>query len=326
MISEDRIRSLASHQGNPVVTSCFLDVDGRRHPRHLDYETQLEYLVRQGRERAATFGPEAVRAVEADLERITAWVRAGFDRSRVRGLAFFACSADGFFEVVEAPLPVRNEVVINHTAHIRQLEALLHENARLAVVLVDRQRARLFRFELGELTERTEVFDAIPRRQDQGSHPRPGDRGANVQRHSDEHAHRHLRHAAEVVFEELGATSSGTPRGPGGVDCLILGGPHQIVTEFEGMLHPYLRELVVARLAVMVTASPEEVRRAALEVEASVERQAGAALVARLRDGVGAGNGGVAGLEATLRALVERRVDVLLVSDGYETPGWRCRS
>jgi peptide subunit release factor 1 (eRF1) len=42
---------------------------------------------------------------------------------------------------------------------------------------------------------------------------------------------------------------------------------------------------------------------------------------------VGAGVGsGVAGLDAVLRALVEHRVDTLLVSDGFEVPGWRCRN
>jgi len=45
-----------------------------------------------------------------------------------------------------------------------------------------------------------------------------------------------------------------------------------------------------------------------------------------LRDAVGAGNGGTAGLEPVLAALVERRVDTLLVSDGFEAPGWRCGS
>ena len=32
----------------------------------------------------------------------------------------------------------------------------------------------------------------------------------------------------------------------------------------------------------------------------------------------------MAGLAPTLAALVERRVDTLLVSDGFEAPGWRC--
>jgi peptide chain release factor subunit 1 len=312
VISEEGIRTLAGYQGHPVVTSCYLDVDGRRFPRHIDYETQLDHLVRQAKERAAGLGAQAARSVEADLDRITSWVRGGFERSRVRGLAFFACSAQGFFEVVESPRPVRNEVVLTHSPHVRQLQSLLDEYERFAVVLVDRQRARLFRFELGELHEQTEVFDAVPRRHDQG-----GRSAKNIQRHTDELAHKHLKHAAEVAFEEV----QNRP-----VDHLILGGPQELVCEFEGLLHPYLRERVAARLSVMVTASPEEVCQAALGVEGEVERRREATLVSRLRDAVGSGNGGVAGLETTLRALVERRVDLLLVSEGFEAPGWRCPS
>ncbi len=48
--------------------------------------------------------------------------------------------------------------------------------------------------------------------------------------------------------------------------------------------------------------------------------------MAGLREAVGAGRRGVAGLDATLQALVERRVDVLLVSAAYATAGWRCQS
>jgi peptide subunit release factor 1 (eRF1) len=317
VISEDRIRALAGHCGSCVVTSCYLDVDGRRHPRHADYETLLEHLVREGREKAAGFGPEAARSVAADLDRITAWVRGGFDRSHVRGLAFFACSADGYFEVVESPVATRNDIVINHTPHVRPLEAILQAYERFAVLLVDRQRARLFRFELGELTEHTEVFDAVPRGGDQAGHPAQGSRGAHVQRHSEEVAHRHLKHAAEVTFGELQQRP---------VDHVILGGPHEVVVELEGLLHTWVRDRVVDRLVIPATAGPDEVRQAALAVEEDVTRHRGAALVDRLRDAIGTGGAGVAGLEATLAALVERRVDLLLVSDGYATEGWRCRS
>lgn len=315
MISEDRVRELAVHRGSCVVTSCYLDVDGRRHPRHADYETQLDHLLREAREKAVAFGPEAVRSVAADLERISAWVRAGFDRSHVRGLAFFACSADDFFDVVESPLAVSSEIVVHHTPHVRPLESILQAYERFAVLLVDRQRARLFRFELGQLTEHTEVFDAVPRG-DQAGHPAQGSRAAHVQRHSDEVAHRHLKHAAEVTFAELQERP---------VEHVILGGPHAMVVELEGLLHPWVKERVADRLAISTTAGPDEVRQAALTVEAAVARRSEGGLVDRLRNAVGTGSG-VAGLEATLAALVERRVDLLLVSDGYATEGWRCRS
>ena len=41
-----------------------------------------------------------------DLQRIEEYVRNGLDRSRVRGVAIFACDADGLWEVVELPVPV----------------------------------------------------------------------------------------------------------------------------------------------------------------------------------------------------------------------------
>jgi peptide subunit release factor 1 (eRF1) len=254
--------------------------------------------------------------VAGDIDRIAGWVRGGFDRSGVRGLAFFACSADGFFDVVESPLPVSNEIVVNHTPHVRPLESILQAYERFAVLLVDRQRARLFRFEVGQLTEHTEVFDAVPRGGDQAGHPGQGSRGAHVQRHTDEVAHRHLKHAAEVTFAELQERP---------VEHVILGGPHAVVAELEGLLHPWIKERVADRLAISTTAGPDEVRQAALTVEAAVARRSESALVDRLRNAVGAGRG-VAGLDATLAALVERRVDLLLVSEGYATEGWRCRS
>jgi peptide subunit release factor 1 (eRF1) len=317
MISEDQVRALAGHRGSCVVTSCYLDVDGRRHPGHGDYEAQLDHLLREAREKAAGFGPEAVRSVAGDIDRIGSWVRGGFDRSHVRGLVFFACTADGFFEIIESPLPTRNDIVINHTPHVRPLESILQAYERFAVLLVDRQRARLFRFELGELTELTEVFDAVPRGGDQAGHPAQGSRGAHVQRHSEEVAHRHLKHAAEVTFGELQQRP---------VDHVILGGPHEVVVELEGLLHTWVRDRVVDRLVIPATAGPDDVRQAALAVEEDVTRRRGAALVDRLRDAIGTGGAGVAGLEGTLAALVERRVDLLLVSDGYATEGWRCRS
>jgi peptide subunit release factor 1 (eRF1) len=60
-------------------------------------------------------------------------------------------------------------------------------------------------------------------------------------------------------------------------------------------------------------------------VEESVERSQKAALVHRLRDAASQPGGlAVTGLDAVLKALVERRVETLILSDGYEAPGWRC--
>jgi peptide chain release factor subunit 1 len=306
-ITEQAVRKLAGMKGNKApVTSCYLDVDGRRYPRQSDYEQSLARLVRRARSQPRDRAP-----APADLARIEEHVRAGVDRSRVRGLALFSCAADGFFEAVELPVPVHNLIVVNHTPYVRPLETLLDEYERFGVLLVDKQRFRLLVFELGELTDKREFVDRLPRHDDDGGE---WDRD-HVRDHREVAVQQHLRRAAAAAFALWQAK---------GFDRLMLGAPAEIAAEAERCLHAYLRDRLVGRLAVPTTASDEEIRAAALALAEQVEREREAAAVARLRDAVGSGNGGVAGLEPVLGALVARRVDTLFVSDGYVAEGWRC--
>lgn len=306
-ITEDAIRSLAGFKGDGApVTSCYVDIDGSRHVRWQDVVHSVQPLLRQAH---ARHGDQ--QSVLADLQRIEELVKGGVDRGRTRGLAIFSCSADDFWEVIELPVPVRNQLVVNHSPAVRQLEVVVDEFERFGLLLADRQRARVLVYELGELVESDEVFDALPRDEDHDNSHRP----EKTQAHRAESVHAHLRNAAEAAFRVYKDR---------GFERLILAAPDDIAGELEAVLHPYLKERVEARCAIPVTASDDEIRAAALEVEAEVERRKEAERVSRLRDEVGSGQRGVAGLDATLRALVERRVDVLLVSSGFTHAGWRC--
>jgi peptide subunit release factor 1 (eRF1) len=126
---------------------------------------------------------------------------------------------------------------------------------------------------------------------------------------------RHLRRAAQAAFAFWQEQ---------GFDHLVLAGPEEIAGELERELHPYLRERLAATVAMAVHARDDEIARAAQDVEEKVERAREAAVVDRLRQGLGAGAGAVAGLEPVLDALVARRVDTVVISEGFEAPGWRC--
>lgn len=309
-LTQEAIRTLVAFKGKDApVVSLYLDVDGRRHVRPRDYEVRLEALLRHAADR--TNG--AASGSLADLQRIEAYVKAGFDRSRTRGVAVFSCRAHDLWEVVELPVPVRNQLVVNATPHVRQLEAVLDEYEPLAVLLADKQRARMFVFELGELVERSELFDRLPRHEDDGG---DWDRD-HVRDHTAEAAHHHLKRAALVAFEVYKAHP---------FEHLVIGAPEEIAGVLERDLHSYLRERIRARVSIPVSATEAAVREAALGVEEQIERTMEAALVRRLRDAIGGRTSGVAGLADTLAALVERRVDTLLVSDGFEAPGWRCHA
>jgi peptide subunit release factor 1 (eRF1) len=188
-------------------------------------------------------------------------------------------------------------------------------------------------FEFGQLRDRSELFDELPRHDD--------DRGDwdrdHVRAHAAVIAQQHVRRAAQVALHVHQHRA---------LDHLILAGPDIPVHDVERELHSYLRERVVARLRLPITASEDEIRVATASVEAAVERRRNDALVRRLLDALGAsgsgllgmprpnapagpvgtgGGSGVAGLDAVLQSLVEHRVDTLLISEGFEARGWRCR-
>ncbi len=308
-ITEDSIRELAAYRPAAApVTTCYLNVDGPHMARTSDIEAELERVVRGARGRANGDG-----SVAGDLDRVKAYIRDGFDRSHTRGLAFFSCSAEGFWEVVNLPVPVRSRVVFATSPAVSQLELLVSSYRRFGVLLADKQRARVFVFHLGELTDRSELFDELPRDYDTKGEKDQGDHQAHV----DALASQHLRRAAAAAF---------ALHQEHGFEHFTFGCPDAIAGELESYLHTYLKERLAPRIAVQVGDSLDAIRQAAMAVEDEVDRGEEAAEVERLRASVATANKGVGGLGETLAALNEHRVDALFVSDGFSEPGWRCPS
>jgi peptide chain release factor subunit 1 len=307
LVGEDRIRQLATVDvgGAPVVT-CYLDVDGSRLPRRQDVETELDRLLRRSGRKDLPSG------AAADVARIEKHVRAGFDRSHTRGLVVFACGAADLWEVVGLPVAVRSQLVIGPAPALGQLESVVEELGAFGVLLADRKHARVLVFEMGEIVERSELVGDLGRDWDEKGDKERGDHSHHV----DDLTARHLRAAAEATWALFQERK---------FDHLTIGAPDHVASDLEGALHPWLRDRLAPRINVGVGASVEDVRRAALQVEVEVERAQEGSRIAALREAVGTGRG-VAGLEAVLGALNERRVDLLLVSDGFEQTGWLCPS
>ncbi|HUS62085.1 MAG TPA: hypothetical protein VMY34_07805, partial [Acidimicrobiales bacterium] len=306
-LSEDAIRDLAGFKGEGAsVVTLYLHVDGRCYVRPVDYLQQLDQMLRDARERHGSL-PGARDA----LQRIEDFVKTSFERGASRGLAIFACANNDLFEVFEVSIGFKNQLVVNSSPNVLQLEKVVEDYEPIGVLLADKQRTRMFVFELGELVDRTEEFEPLPRHEDdKGDFDRD-----HVRDHVANASHKHLKHAAEAAFRLWQERP---------FSHLVVGAPDEISRELEGELHSYLKEKMRGRIAIGVNASLEEIRTAVLDIEEQLERERESQVVARLRDAAGARNGGVAGLDEVLAALSDKRVELLLVSEGYEAPGWRC--
>jgi len=305
-IAADVIKELAAFRsGTAPVVTIYLDVDGRRHARPLDYELELDHLVREALDRPGG------AAASDDLQRISDHVRAGLDRTRVRGLAMFSCVAEGLWRVIELPVSVQDRVVVNAAPALAQLESVAQESARVGVLAVDKQRARVFVFELGELLHSDGLTDELARDIDHLGNKDQGD----PSHHVDELVANHLRNAARQAFDVFQHT---------GVRDVLLAVPDQLLNALERGLHPYVAERVRGRLHVRIDGPLDELRESVLAMEHEITVAREDQMVAQLRAAVGTGNKGVSGLAETLAALADRRVDLLLVSAGFSTSGWHC--
>ncbi len=306
-VTEDTVRALAAFRGTDApVTTCYLDVDGRHLTTHRELQHAFGALVRRAR-----LNGHAHPSVVKDVQLMERHVR-GLKRARARGLAMFSCSADGFWEVHEFPMPVTSQLLVHDTPCVRQLEDVVDRSIRLGVLITDRQRARMFVYELGEVVERMEVVDPLVR---DGTDQRGDLVKTRLGSQRQEQVHQHVKHAAQCAFDLYRDA---------GFERLVIGAPTpDVLTDLEQALHPYLRERVAERLQVPIGLGEEQLGHLVRDVEGVIERRDEAALVARLRDAADT-TGGVAGLVDTLRAVGERRVDRLFVSRGYAVEGWRC--
>lgn len=314
VLTEDTVRSLTTFAAaDAPVTTCYLDVDGRLLPTHRDVERSFEHLVRRAgltNGRAAEAHPSVLR----DVERMSRYVQ-GFGRDRgARAIAMFSCSAADFWQVHELPVRVPSRLTVRHSPYVRPLEEVLDEYERFGVLLTDRQRARLFVFELGTLVEHTEQLDALVR---QGSDSRGEIVKTRVDHQREEQAQQHLRHAAQAAFDLYRRV---------GFERFLLGAPADVAADVERHLHPYLRERLVERVPVGVGAPEADIRATALAAEERAERRAEARLLDQLREARGPKGKGAVGLAAVVEALNTQRVETLLVSASYSAEGWRCHS
>jgi peptide chain release factor subunit 1 len=298
--------------GGAPVYSLYLDVDGRHAPRKKDYLARATELCRQLGERATSFVLEDVRPDVhlRDTDRMMLFLAREFERGATRGVALFSCVPARLWEVVAVARPLPDRAAVAETPYLLPLESLVETYESFCTVLVDRSRARIFMAELGSIEERSEVFDAVPRRHDQG-----GWAQARLQRHVDELAERHLRHVADVLFDFHRQR---------GFDRLILAGSDQAVHDLERLLHDYLKQRVVARETMAVTASVDDVLQRSLAIEERCEALRERKVLEHLKAEAAAGRGAVLGLPETLAALAEGRVRTLVVPLSEAVTGVRC--
>jgi peptide subunit release factor 1 (eRF1) len=314
-ITRERLRRLAQVDvGDAKVLSLFLNLDPREFAtppaRSTEVRSVLDRAGRLVRDEADKLSHAQRTSLKSDLERLEQELGNGALPKGAHGLAVFTCSAASLFEMLRLSEPVDHRPVISDAPYLAPLSSI-GAPERWCVVLVNRRNARLFCGSPEALQEVALVEDDVRNQHDQG-----GWSQANYQRSVDKDVQDHLKHVAEVVFMQM---KSEMPEG------VLVGGPQETLTDFEGTLHPYLRERLAGRIDIDVeNSSADDVRRCAAEKIAAAAREREDKALSRLAELYGSNGRAASGLADVLVAVHEQRVEVLLVDRGYTAPGVCC--
>lgn len=247
------------------------------------------------------------RAVEQAERFLTSQLEAGRP-----GLALFASGTDDYFFAVPLPHRPANEVTWGERPLLGPLEEILDECERIAVVLFDKERARLFSVYLGEIEERRTLRDDVPGKQATGGWFALAQ--ARYARHHEDHVVRHAKHVIRELMGMLGARP---------FDRLLIGGPDEAVALLRHQLPRPLRSRLAGSINLELFAPDTAVLRAALQVAETIERQEEQAAVEELLEAASTPHVAL-GLRATLEALNDRRVHRLFIAGSFVGEAGEC--
>jgi peptide subunit release factor 1 (eRF1) len=257
---------------------------------------------------------EKYESVRTDIERV---LRLSQDLrgNGAHAKAVFACAAQDFWREYDLPPQLDGtQLLVNRHFHLKPLAHLLGAFPTLGVVLLDRQRARLFDLRLGELNERIDFFHPLPRR-GRGDGFAGYDAGHAERRVADE-ARQHFKHIAEVLKNALEKHV---------FERWILGCLDTHWSQFQPLLHSDVAQRLLGRFPAEVAhVSRDEIRSQAEQIFAEWQKKRCTEAVRDTISQARSNGRGVTGLRRVLRSLELGEVQTLLVGDHYVAQAVEC--
>jgi hypothetical protein len=309
------IQTLASRPeraGRSILT-LYLNVDQSQQANlNRGFENQLKDLLASIRNKTPTQS-ELLR-FETAAKRVEDFVSRHPAGAQV--LVVVCDETDGFFWAQSLDLQLPNRIEWGRQAAIQPLVAAIDENKRVGIALLDRANLRLFTMYLGEVQEHGhETFDRRKVRHNKTVGLDAPAAASHAQRKADEQIRLNLRQMARRIESTMGWH---------GVQRLVLAGSPEITAELRSVLPKRLQAQVIDAVDIAISATLEQIRKAAAAVAERSERRTEETVVNNLVTSAAKAGKATTGLAHTLQALNRDRVWQLVYAEACHAPGYEC--
>src|SRR4030066_515604 len=304
MLTETNLQELLGYQTESRVLSIYLNTNHTQGSSDV-YKLNLRSMLKDIN-------------LTSDVSAVENYFSREYDWSG-QSVVLFSCAQDGFIRAYTLAIPLHNQVVISGRPDVKPLASLLDYYGGYGVVLVDKQGARLFSFHLGELREQEGVLgESVRHTKRGGASAKPGMRGgmAGQTRYEDEVTDRNIRDVADFATHFFSENN---------VRRVLIGGTDENIALLRNQLPKSWQSLIVGIFPMSMTASKDEVLERALQIGKQNEIHKEELLLNKLVTGAAKERKGVIGLDDTLVAVHDGRVQSLVIQDGYRAIGYQCQ-
>ena len=308
MIDRKEIERLGRIRAEEGVVSVSIKIDPR-----LGYERGQPAMKFKGAYARAKRGADAsdLAVLEREYDRVLDFLKDYAPRGR--GVIIYSSTPDDIWEVHPLEVMVPSWVSVGSSPNTALLAQVMEEYPRMAVLMLDGGDARIYSAEQGSDSESDRESTELPNRHAQG-----GWAQARYERHVEFHHAMHLK----SVAEKLEGMYREQP-----FDRLVIVGAERAAKEFEALLPAEIRRRLIGKLtADFKQESDDQLLDRARALREEDERRLELALVSRVSELTDAKGRGTLGIDETLQALIEGRVDTLVVAEGATKAGTACLS
>ncbi|MCI0455343.1 MAG: peptide chain release factor 1 [Candidatus Dadabacteria bacterium] len=314
------------------ITSLYLKL-GPGERENFKYRIIIKNLIKEQKDslNKRDFKKSALESIESDYKKIADYIENPDQLTGCRGLAIFSSAREGIWEIFKLPFVYRSRLVVDQSPLVRQLVTMNEEFGDIAVVIIDRKKARLFRIGLDGGQEVLGYFypDATRATKFQAQEGKSKQRVTRVgggeishgygeygfQRMIENEMHQHYKNVSQKLFDYYKESR---------FDWLVIGGVEQLITDFLNHLHTYLKGKFLGNITAEINlVKPDELTERVLDLLEAEERRNEKSLVKEFEQKLISGLA-VNGLEATLKAFMIGQVRLLLVLEEYRRSGFKC--
>jgi len=305
----------------PPILSLYLNLD-KKTPEGQHYLAELRRVLSIANKQIATIHKKEAGKLQKQLHELIVPRLLDFIDEEVlpygsiRSIALFASLDEKQTHhnqdivIYTLPRPIRSQTHVENNPFIRPLLFLLDQYEQYAVVIANKNSAHFYLVTMGEITQSAEFISDIPHRSDQG-----GWSQKRFERKIDHAIEQHVQRVTKHLIKQIAKTD---------IRRIILGGDPDILYLFKKNFPEQIQKMVIGHIPARPHEPSVETLERTLKIAADAEKESETNAVLELHNALAHQNKAVAGLTETIKAVNEKRVQKMILIQGYSTPGSLC--